>query len=94
MNITTKLSAIAFAAVFSSASFASESDDLKRYDVLYGSGVKGSTESEPYTGVYPRPVGLENDVLYNIDRYDPRSAPVSYERVDDDRDNSQDLLSS
>jgi len=92
MNKITTYLAASFALIFSGSVFAGNSTDRQKDDVIYGHGVQESSMSQPFTGSYQKPKGLEGDLLYNMEDAQPSSGPFPYKRVENDRDNSQDLL--
>ena len=94
MKNTTKALAAALAIAFSGSAVAGSYSDRQKEDILHGQGVDASSPSQPYDGMSSRSQGLSDDLLYNIERARPAVDHVPYQRVENDRDNSQDLLYS
>ena len=94
MKNTTKALAATLAIAFSGSALAGSYSDRQNDDILYGKGVDASSPSQSYDGVSSRPQDFSDDLLYNTDKAQPSADHVPYERVENDRDNSQDLLYS
>ena len=88
MKKTTYITAILAAALFSGAAFA-ETDNVD--DILTGNGKVSASPSTPYVFVNSGPQGIEDDILYGKEEIGT-SEFSPYERVSEDRDNSDNLL--
>ena len=85
---------VAIAIAFSSSAFAGGYTDRQKEDILHGQGVGGSQPAQPYSRFMTRQDGFGDSILHNADQAQPRTSPVPYERVENDRDNSQDMIYS
>ena len=94
MKYTKITLAAAIAIAFSGSALAGGYTDRQKEDILYGQGAGGSHPAQPYSRFMTRQDGFGDSVLHNVDQAQPRTSPVPYERVENDRDNSQDMIYS
>ena len=89
MKKTTYTTAILVAALFSGAAFA-ELDN--RDDIIHGTGTITASMGSPYVWVSSGPVDQDSDLLYNLDQVKSSSPSSPFDRLSDDRDNSDNLI--
>ena len=76
MKKTTAYMAVSIALIFSGSAFAGSVNDRQKDDIIYGSGLQGSSMSQPFAGAYQKPRGLEGDLFYNIEDAQPATGPA------------------
>ncbi len=94
MNTSTKILALTFAIAFSGSAFSGAYTDQQKEDILYGQGVNSSAPAQSHSGITSRPQELSEDIYHNVDEVNNSSAAEPYQRLENDRDNSQSLIFS
>jgi len=92
MKTTSYTTAIIAALMCSGVATAASGEQVE--DILHGNGSVTESPYTPYIQAYHGPQDIEGDTLNNLHDLKNASRFVPYVRVDDDRDNSQDMLSN
>ena len=89
MKKTTYTAVIIATALFSGAAFA-EMDNVD--DIIYGTGSITASPSTPYVFVHTGPANQDSDLLYNQEHIRSSSPSVPFDRLNEDRDNRDNLI--
>jgi hypothetical protein len=86
-----KICVASIAATLFAGSAVANSDDLAQ-DIVYGSGDINSSSFQPYDRSDYDPRGIKEYIFDQADNVVPATPHVPYERMEAERDNSQDLI--